>query len=123
MNIKCADQPAHPRSLNSAFNIQLKVALHKKTFRRHAIEEYKILLLNFFVYDKGSIFVFVIPDRPLGSCGNQTDRQTLVGGHGEHSVLDLTLWLCSGISYGSYFENHQRGSYMVWEINMGVCPR
>ena len=30
--------------------------------------------------------------------------QTLVGGYGEHGVLDLTLWLCSGILYASHFE-------------------
>ena len=27
-----------------------------------------------------------------------------MGSYGVHDVLDLTLWLCSGISYSSHFE-------------------
>ena len=33
-----------------------------------------------------------------------------MGGYGEHGVLDLTLWLCSGILYGSHFEILQMSS-------------
>ena len=30
--------------------------------------------------------------------------KSLVGGYGQHGVLDSTSWLCSGILYGSHFE-------------------
>ena len=33
------------------------------------------------------------------------------------------IWVCGLFVQSMRLHTHQRGSYMVWEINMGVCPR
>ena len=63
----------------------------------------------------------------LNSISSQTTQfnwaKTLVGGYGEHGVLVLTLWLCSGILYGSHFEILQIPSQKPCCFEQYFCGR
>ena len=49
--------------------------------------------------------------------------KTLVGGYGGPGVLDLKLWLCSGILPGSHFEILQISSSKTCCLEQYFCGR